>query len=114
MQKISPKKNTLDNDFLNALGGTVSKANEPEPKEEIVTNTFSVEDDKESEEPVLLQKVVKDTQIVVRTTEKEKREIQSYFMKHGLSISKGIKLAIKYLEQQEKKNLVHFSDVGLY
>ena len=26
---------------------------------------------------------------------------------------KGIKIAIKYLEQQEKKGLVHFSDIGL-
>ena len=30
------------------------------------------------------------------------------------TLSKGIKIAIKYLEQQEKKGLVHFSDIGLY
>ena len=69
---------------------------------------ISIDDD------VPVSKTIKATQIVVRTTEKEREALKAYFMKHGVSLSKGIKIAIKYLEQQEKKGLVHFSDIGLY
>ena len=69
---------------------------------------ISIDDD------VPVSKTIKATQIVVRTTEKEREQLKAYFMKHGVSLSKGIKIAIKYLEQQEKKGLVHFSDIGLY
>ena len=77
-----------------------------------------IEDDvaEEVEAPasVSVSRQIKATQIVVRTTEKEREMLKAYFMKHGVSLSKGIKIAIKYLEQQEKKGLVHFSDIGLY
>ena len=134
MQKVQPAKNTFDMDFLNAfdkpIGGAASTATSPtasqpvkiEAKAEPVTEidpTSSMEDEFDSseisiEDEIPVSRTIKATQIVVRTTEKEREALKSYFMKHGVSLSKGIKIAIKYLEQQEKKGLVHFSDIGLY
>ena len=129
MQKIQPAKNNLDMDFLNSfdkpIGGTVAaKADsavtqnaavktESENTSDIDLNTdFSEEISLDDEVPV--SKAIKTTQIVVRTTEKERNELKAYFMKHGISISKGLKIAVKYLQQQEKKGQVRFSDIGLY
>ena len=141
MQKVQPAKNSLDMDFLNSMnkpiGGTpvqqatpvstpVAAVEEKEPETIIdpieMSSDFDteidIEDDvvEEEEAPasVSVSRQIKATQIVVRTTEKEREALKAYFMKHGLSLSKGIKIAIKYLEQQEKKGLVHFSDIGLY
>ncbi len=141
MQKVQPAKNSLNMDFLNSMnkpiGGTpvqqatpvnapVAAVEEKEPETIIdpieMSSDFDteidIEDDvaEEVEEPasVSVSRQIKATQIVVRTTEKEREALKAYFMKHGVSLSKGIKIAIKYLEQQEKKGLVHFSDIGLY
>ena len=119
MQKVQPAKNNLDMDFLNSfdkpIGGnastTASHAATQPVKIEIQAEDVT-EIDIEDETPV--SRTIKTTQIVVRTTEKEREALKAYFMKHGVSLSKGIKIAIKYLEQQEKKGLVHFSDIGLY
>ena len=137
MQKVQPAKNNLDMDFLNSfnkpIGGnaaatttTVSPAvaqpvkievqaedvTEIDPTSNFDSEFDTTEIDIEDEAPV--SRTIKATQIVVRTTEKEREALKAYFMKHGVSLSKGIKIAIKYLEQQEKKGLVHFSDIGLY
>ena len=137
MQKVQPAKNSLDMDFLNSMnkpiGGSpvqqtapvstpVTPVVEKEPEtiiDPIEMSTgfdteIDIEDDVEEEAPVSISRTIKATQIVVRTTEKEREALKAYFMKHGVSLSKGIKIAIKYLEQQEKKGLVHFSDIGLY
>ena len=141
MQKIQPAKNSLNMDFLNSMnkpiGGTpvqqvtpvsapVAAVEEKEPETIIdpiemgsdFDTEIDIEDDvaEEVEAPasVSVSRQIKATQIVVRTTEKEREALKAYFMKHGVSLSKGIKIAIKYLEQQEKKGLVHFSDIGLY
>ena len=141
MQKVQPAKNSLDMDFLNSMnkpiGGTpvqqvtpvsapVAAVEEKEPETIIdpiemgsdFDTEIDIEDDvaEEVEAPasVSVSRQIKATQIVVRTTEKEREALKAYFMKHGVSLSKGIKIAIKYLEQQEKKGLVHFSDIGLY
>ena len=142
MQKVQPAKNSLDMDFLNSMnkpiGGSpvqqaapvstpstpVAPAAETEPETVIDPIEMSTEFDTEigidddiaekTEAPVSISRTIKATQIVVRTTEKEREALKAYFMKHGVSLSKGIKIAIKYLEQQEKKGLVHFSDIGLY
>ncbi len=142
MQKIQPAKNSLNMDFLNSMnkpiGGTPVQQATPvsapvaapvevaEPETIIdpieMSSDFDteidIEDDvsEEVEAPasVSVSRQIKATQIVVRTTEKEREALKAYFMKHGVSLSKGIKIAIKYLEQQEKKGLVHFSDIGLY
>lgn len=132
MQKVQPAKNNLDMDFLNSfnkpIGGTapVTSAAPVQPAvnvhEETVTEidpTSNIESDFDTndiniDDDVPVSKAIKATQIVVRTTEKERETLKAYFMKHGVSLSKGIKIAIKYLEQQEKKGLVHFSDIGLY
>ena len=133
MQKVQPAKNNFDMDFLNTfdkpIGGQAPAAAPvttqtviPEVKSEPVTEidpTSNIESEFDSadidiEDDVPVSKTIKATQIVVRTTEKEREALKSYFMKHGVSLSKGIKIAIKYLEQQEKKGLVHFSDIGLY
>ena len=126
MQKVQPAKNTFDM----PIGGAASTATSPtasqpvkiETKAEPVTEidpTSNMEDEFDSseisiEDEIPVSRAIKATQIVVRTTEKEREALKSYFMKHGVSLSKGIKIAIKYLEQQEKKGLVHFSDIGLY
>ena len=137
MQKVQPAKNNLDMDFLNSfnkpIGGnaaatttTASPAvaqpvkievqtedvTEIDPTSNLDSEFDTTEIDIEDEAPV--SRTIKATQIVVRTTEKERKALKAYFMKHGVSLSKGIKIAIKYLEQQEKKGLVHFSDIGLY
>ena len=139
MQKVQPAKNSLNMDFLNSMnkpiGGTaaqqaapvstpVAPVEEKEPETIIdpieMSTGFDTEIDiedeiaEEEETPVSVSRQIKATQIVVRTTEKEREALKAYFMKHGVSLSKGIKIAIKYLEQQEKKGLVHFSDIGLY
>ena len=140
MQKVQPAKNSLDMDFLNSMnkpigGSPVQQAapvsspvaahvEEAEPETIIdpieMSSDFDTEIDleddvaEEEEAPVSVSRQIKATQIVVRTTEKEREALKAYFMKHGVSLSKGIKIAIKYLEQQEKKGLVHFSDIGLY
>ena len=140
MQKVQPAKNSLNMDFLNSMnkpiGGTPVQQAAPvsspvaAPVEEAEPETIidpiemssdfdteiDIEDDvaEEEEAPVSVSRQIKATQIVVRTTEKEREALKAYFMKHGVSLSKGIKIAIKYLEQQEKKGLVHFSDIGLY
>ncbi len=142
MQKVQPAKNSLDMDFLNSMnkpiGGApvqqaapvVTQAAAPVVEKEVETiidptemgadfdTEIDIEDDaaEEVEAPasVSVSRQIKATQIVVRTTEKEREALKAYFMKHGVSLSKGIKIAIKYLEQQEKKGLVHFSDIGLY
>lgn len=85
---------------------------EIDPTSNLDSEFDTAEIDIEDEVPV--SRTIKATQIVVRTTEKEREALKAYFMKHGVSLSKGIKIAIKYLEQQEKKGLVHFSDIGLY
>ena len=137
MQKVQPAKNNFDMNFLNSfdkpIGGnaaatttTASPAvaqpvkievqaedvTEIDPTSNLDSEFDTTEIDIEDEAPV--SRTIKATQIVVRTTEKEREALKAYFMKHGVSLSKGIKIAIKYLEQQEKKGLVHFSDIGLY
>ena len=137
MQKVQPAKNNLDMDFLNSfnkpIGGNAASTTttaspaaaqpvkievqaedvtEIDPTSNLDSEFDTTEIDIEDEAPV--SRTIKATQIVVRTTEKEREALKSYFMKHGVSLSKGIKIAIKYLEQQEKKGLVHFSDIGLY
>lgn len=127
MQKVQPAKNNFDMDFLNSfdkpIGGNPSTPTSPavaqaedvteiDPTPNLDSEFDTAEIDIEDEVPV--SRTIKATQIVVRTTEKERETLKAYFMKHGVSLSKGIKIAIKYLEQQEKKGLVHFSDIGLY
>ena len=135
MQKVQPAKNNFDLDFLNSfdkpIGGNAATTTaapavaqpvkievltedvtEIEPTSNLDSEFDTTEIDIEDEAPV--SRTIKTTQIVVRTTEKEREALKAYFMKHGVSLSKGIKIAIKYLEQQEKKGLVHFSDIGLY
>lgn len=127
MQKVQPAKNNFDMDFLNSfdkpIGGNASTTSshavaqaedvtEIDPTSNLDSEFDTTEIDIEDEVPV--SRTIKATQIVVRTTEKERETLKAYFMKHGVSLSKGIKIAIKYLEQQEKKGLVHFSDIGLY
>ena len=131
MQKVQPAKNNFDMDFLNGfnkqIGGTAPAAAPVQSApvavhEEAVTEidpTSNIESDFDAsdisiDDDVPVSKTIKATQIVVRTTEKEREALKAYFMKHGVSLSKGIKIAIKYLEQQEKKGLVHFSDIGFY
>ena len=140
MQKVQPAKNSLDMDFLNSMNKPIggapvqqaapvgTQAAAPVVEKEVETiidptemgadfdTEIDIEDEvaEEEETPVSVSRQIKATQIVVRTTEKEREALKAYFMKHGVSLSKGIKIAIKYLEQQEKKGLVHFSDIGLY
>lgn len=126
MQKVQPAKNDLNMDFLNSFDKTIGAQapaitetpETPKVTEEITEidttdmNTDFVEEIS-IDDDIPASKNVKATQIVVRTTEKEREALKSYFMKHGVSLSKGIKIAIRYLEQQEKRGKVHFSDIGI-
>ena len=115
MQKVQPAKNNLDMDFLNSfdkpIGGNASTtashaATQPvkieiqaedvteiDPTSNLDSELDTTEIDIEDETPV--SRTIKATQIVVRTTEKEREALKAYFMKHGVSLSKGIKIAIK-------------------
>ena len=130
MQKVQPAKNDLNMDFLNSFDKTIgaqAPASEPAITETLETpkvteeiteidttdmNTDFVEEIS-IDDDIPASKNVKATQIVVRTTEKEREALKAYYMKHGVSLSKGIKIAIRYLEQQEKRGKVHFSDIGI-
>ncbi len=128
MQKVKPAKNNLDMGFLDSfdkpINGTASVTKENTEvigtehiSEDIISN--ALEPDFDSDEIDLsddtpIAKNIKATQIVVRTTEKEREQLKAYFMRHGLTVSKGIKVAIKYLQQQEEKGNIHFSEIGLY
>ena len=116
MQKVQPAKNNFDMNFLNSfdkpIGGnaaattTASPAvaqpvkievqaedvTEIDPTSNLDSEFDTTEIDIEDEAPV--SRTIKATQIVVRTTEKEREALKA--------------------EQQEKKGLVHFSDIGLY
>ena len=96
------------------IGREVTLEKEPETIIDPVEMSTDFDSEISIDDDVPVSKTIKATQIVVRTTEKERDQLKAYFMKHGVSLSKGIKIAIKYLEQQEKKGLVHFSDIGLY
>lgn len=135
MKKVQPSKNTMNMDFLSAMDKPISSSSpapvidntNPAPENSPVeTETFidpvtmdfteSSSDAQDSipEEYDEPQRVLKETQIVMRVSDQEKEAMKRYFMKHGVSLSKGLKIAVKYLEQQEKKGQVHFSDIGLF
>lgn len=130
MQKVTPAKNTMDMDFLNGFDKPIgqnapaqAKVENEAPAQTVIDPVSmdmtdkSISDDMDFDddyESMPQSPGIKTTQIVIRTTTKERDALKSYFMKHGISLSKGIKIAVKYLEQQEKKGQVHFSDIGLY
>ena len=127
MQKVQPAKNKMDMDFLNSFDTTVSdsqktetikteKTTEVKPETIIdpismdISSASSIEQD---DEDITDMKNQKKAQLLIRVSEEERNSMKAYFMKHGLSVTKGIKLAVKYLEQQEKKGSVKFSDIGI-
>lgn len=50
----------------------------------------------------------------IRTNEAKKREYKSFFAKHGLSVSKGVQIAIDYLIDQAKKGNIELKDTGIF
>lgn len=110
--QINPPKQAQEPVEINASVDFTNDFAAPVTPNQVVEPTVKAADDTES--LTSSKKAIKDTQLVVRVTETEKAQIQTYFMKHGISISKGIKLAIKYLEMQEEKGQVRFTDFGLF
>lgn len=120
MKKTPATETKLDDDFLDILSsnmGDTSSSDDFTIEEPVVVKKTSavqktiVENRIEADDE--FSKEFKSTQIVIRASEREKREIQAYFMKHGLSISKGIKIAIRYLQKQEKENAINLTEVGI-
>jgi len=130
-RKIQPVQTNFDDEFLdafsvNTLGNiqTQKKSSALNDITEIIDNNSAkakaeapaknyVKQDETSYADDEFNKEFKSTQIVIRASEREKREIQTYFMKHGLSISKGIKIAIRYLQKQESENEINLTEVGI-
>lgn len=55
----------------------------------------------------------KNTQIVFRTTEDNKKSLKGFFASCGLTLSRGIQLACLYLEQQIDSGRVEISPSGI-
>lgn len=128
MTKVAPAKNNMDMDFLNDFDTTVSQSNTTPKANQTSASVQNVKPAEkqtaaavnETSEHIFESEIGfsgkenKNCQVVMRTSEKDRDAMRAYFMRHGISVSQGIKIAVKYLEQQEAKGLVHFSEIGLF
>ncbi len=50
----------------------------------------------------------------IRTSETKQREYKAFFASKGLSVSKGVQIAIDYLIDQAKKGTIELKDTGIF
>lgn len=55
-----------------------------------------------------------DKLFTIRTSGKKQREYKAFFASKGLSLSKGVQIAIDYLICQSKKGQIELKDTGIY
>lgn len=50
----------------------------------------------------------------IRTSETKQREYKAFFASKGLSVSKGVQIAIDYLIDQARKGNIELKDTGIF
>lgn len=55
-----------------------------------------------------------DKLFTIRTTVTKQREYKAFFASKGLSVSKGVQIAIDYLIDQTKKGTIELKDTGIF
>lgn len=59
-------------------------------------------------------KAKNDKMFTIRTSETKQREYKAFFASKGLSVSKGVQIAIDYLIDQARKGTVELKDTGIF
>ena len=59
-------------------------------------------------------KAKNDKMFTIRTSETKQREYKAFFASKGLSVSKGVQIAIDYLIDQAKKGTIELKDTGIF
>lgn len=60
------------------------------------------------------EKSKNDKLLCIRTSENKQRAYKAFFASKGLTVSKGVQIAIDYLMSQSKKGEVELKDTGIY
>jgi len=55
-----------------------------------------------------------DKMFTIRTSQEKQREYKTFFASKGLSVSKGVQIAIDYLIDQAKKGNIELKDTGIF
>ncbi|MBR5675314.1 MAG: hypothetical protein IKX14_02590 [Neisseriaceae bacterium] len=59
-------------------------------------------------------KAKNDKMFTIRTSETKQREYKAFFASKGLSVSKGVQIAIDYLIDQARKDTIELKDTGIF
>jgi len=59
-------------------------------------------------------KAKNDKMFTIRTSETKQREYKAFFASKGLSVSKGVQIAIDYLIDQARKGNIELKDTGIF
>jgi len=59
-------------------------------------------------------KAKNDKMFTIRTSELKQREYKAFFASKGLSVSKGVQIAIDYLIDQARKGNIELKDTGIF
>lgn len=59
-------------------------------------------------------KAKNDKMFTIRTSETKQREYKAFFASKGLSVSKGVQIAIDYLIDQARKGTIELKDTGIF
>ena len=59
-------------------------------------------------------KAMNDKLFSIRTSETKQREYKAFFASKGLSVSKGVQIAIDYLIDQARKGNIELKDTGIF
>ena len=60
------------------------------------------------------EKAKNDKLFSIRTSETKQREYKAFFASKGLSVSKGVQIAIDYLIDQARKGNIELKDTGIF
>lgn len=60
------------------------------------------------------EKAKNDKMFTIRTSETKQREYKAFFASKGLSVSKGVQIAIDYLIDQARKGNIELKDTGIF
>lgn len=60
------------------------------------------------------EKTKNDKLFSIRTSETKQREYKAFFASKGLSVSKGVQIAIDYLIDQARKGNIELKDTGIF
>ena len=60
------------------------------------------------------EKTKNNKMFTIRTIETKQREYKAFFASKGLSVSKGVQIAIDYLIDQARKGNIELKDTGIF